>query len=90
MPISGGDEAHRHIAFLVNRSPEAAQLAKTLESTLGVVKGRCTEVGSKLRLSVSYNCEVVRGRELADLVAQADPHYEVINDRISSFSSQKK
>lgn len=57
---------------------------------LGVV--RCTTIqgDGTLRLNVTYNCEIVKGREIADVIEQTDPHYKVINDRIDSFSKSTK
>lgn len=57
---------------------------------LGVVRCTTIEGDGTLRLNVIYNCEIVKGREIADVIEQTDPHYKVINDRIDSFSKSTK
>lgn len=37
-------------------------------------------------MNITYNCEILKGRELADIIEKTDPQYKVINDRIDSFS----
>lgn len=36
----------------------------------------------KRRVNVTYNCEIIHGKELAAIISEVDNSYEVINDRI--------
>jgi hypothetical protein len=53
---------------------------------LGVIRCYIQETDEFLKVSTTYNCEILKGRELADIIEKADPQYKVINDRIDSFS----
>jgi hypothetical protein len=60
--VSGGDENHRNIAFLVEDSEEYKRLEGSLPSVLGVVKCGFLEREGKKRVNVTYNCEILRGK----------------------------
>lgn len=44
---------------------------------------------SSIKLTVSYDCNILKGREIADVIAAADPNYETINHRVLSFRSER-
>lgn len=60
--LCGGDESHRSIAFLVQPSEEARALATNLGSLLGVIRCTTAEANNLLRINVTYNCEILKGR----------------------------
>lgn len=65
---------------------ESKQLEGQIASVLGVIKCSIQETDNGLKVSTTYNCEILKGRELADIIEKTDPEYKVINDRIDSFS----
>jgi copper chaperone CopZ len=90
VPLTAADDSLRTIAFLVRPSEDAKALAAALGGQLGVVRCTTAEVEGGLRIGVTYNCEVVKGRELSDTVRRVDAEAKVVNDRIDSFSRGSK
>jgi len=86
--VSGGQENHRSIAFLLANNDELKKLETSLPNVLGVVGCSFQARGDKCRVSLSYNSEIIKGRELTHIISQVDAAYEVINDRINSFSNK--
>lgn len=62
VPISGNEENHRTIAFLVHENELSKVLADRLSSTLGVLKTTTVVSEGKRRVSVTYNCEMIHGK----------------------------
>jgi copper chaperone CopZ len=90
VPISGGDDTQRVIAFLINNKESVKVLEDKLENTLGIQKLGISPREQKYKISVTYNCEIIKGKELAAIVAEVDGSYKVINDRIDSFATKEK
>ena len=88
--ISGGDEHQRFIAFLVSEEEKSKGLESQMSSVMGVEKCSTVMVDGKKRVNVTYNINTVKGKELEEIVSEADSNYEVINDRINSFYSKAK
>jgi len=87
--IAGGEENHRNIAFLVISNSETKMLELQLPKILGIVKATFNEEEDKIRINVSYNCEIIKGREISDIIEVADKEFKVVNSRIDSFSKVK-
>jgi hypothetical protein len=66
--ISGGDESHRTIAFLIHPAEPTASIEAEVANMLGIVRCTSSTVEGLLRLNVTYNCEIVKGREISDTV----------------------
>ena len=88
--VSGGDENQRFIAFLVNEGDKSRDIESKLSSLMGVEKCSSVMVEGKKRVNVTYNINTVKGKELEEIVSEADSNYEVVNDRINSFYSKAK
>jgi hypothetical protein len=41
-------------------------------------------------INFTYNCEIVKGRDIADIIEKIDSKYEVKNGRVESLVSKKK
>ena len=65
-------------------------LESQLSSVMGVEKCNTVMMEAKKRVNVTYNINTVKGKELEEIVSEADSNYEVINDRINSFYSKAK
>ena len=52
---------------------------------VGIKKMDCALKDDKMYLSIDYNCEIIKGRELGDVIREADSKYTVINQRVESF-----
>jgi hypothetical protein len=59
--LSGTQENHRNIVFLVEPA-NSAEIEEKIGKTVGVVKVKQANRGDKAKLSVEYNCQMVRGR----------------------------
>lgn len=49
-----------------------------------------TQKEGEIIIRITYNCDIIKGREIADLISDVDSTYKVINDRIDSFSRKPK
>ncbi|MDD2840678.1 MAG: hypothetical protein PHY80_06245 [Rickettsiales bacterium] len=43
-----------------------------------------------MKFKLTYNTEVIKGREIADYFEKHDPSYVIINDRVESFKATPK
>jgi len=46
--------------------------------------------GETLRFRLSYNTEIIKGREISDFFEKYDKDFIVINDRVESFKTSPK
>ena len=65
-------------------------LKQRLDTTLGIEYCSTCEFEGKRRVTVTYNCEIIKGTELSEIISGVDNCYTVINDRINSFSKRAK
>lgn len=45
--------------------------------------------GNHIKLTITYDSNILKGREVGDIIYQRDPNYKTINHRVQSFKSQK-
>lgn len=60
--VSGGDESHRNIAFIVHNSEQTKTLEHDLANLLGTIRCTVTNIDNFLRFNVTYNCDILKGR----------------------------
>lgn len=57
---------------------------------MGITSVNRVHEGESLKFKLTYNTEVIKGREIADYFEKHDPSYVIINDRVESFKATPK
>lgn len=57
---------------------------------MGISSVNRVHEGETMKFRLTYNPEVIKGKEIADYFEKHDPNYTIINDRVESFKSSPK
>ena len=57
---------------------------------MGVVRQTIVEEDSHYRMNITYNCEIVKGRDIADVIGKADENYRVRNEKVEGLTSRER
>lgn len=49
---------------------------------MGIIAVNRVHEGENMKFRLSYDCEIIKGREIADFFESYDSNYVVINDRV--------
>jgi copper chaperone CopZ len=90
--VAGGQDAERSVHFIFDL-PSEEVIGIIMAKVTGLPGvNKCTKADSspETKISVGYNCEIIKGREIVDEVTAICPDFTIWNERVDGAKNQPK
>ena len=89
--LESGSANERQLTFKVIQNYETDKIEGIIkEQLMGITTVNRVHEGQYLRFRLTYDSDIIKGREIADFFEHYDKDYFVINDRVESFKTSPK
>jgi cation transport ATPase len=88
--LSGNAANERSVTFLLKKGASCAEVEALGRGIVGVVSLSVREEEGQLRVEVSYDSEVVKGRDIADVLERVDADYRVRNEKVEGLAARRR